>query len=55
MWIEDLTMALWVLNGESIKWECCVEKIENNYIIMTSGTKFYIPDLVAKYKELYPG
>lgn len=54
MWIEDLTKALWILNGYDIKWNCCVQKIENGYIYMTNpNLKFKISDLVAKYDEEY--
>lgn len=51
MWIEDLTKALWVLNGDKVKWMCCVWKIENDIIYMTNSATFYIPDLVAKYDK----
>jgi len=49
MWIEDLTKAFWVLNGDKVKWMCCVWKVENNIIYMTNGATFYIPDLVTQY------
>lgn len=53
MWIEELTKALWVLNGDKVKWMCCVRKIENNIIYMTNGVTFYIPDLAKQYDKEY--
>lgn len=53
MWIENLTKAFWILNGDKVKWMCHVWKIENDIIYMTNGATFYIPDLVAKYDREY--
>lgn len=53
MWIENLTKAFWVLNGDKVKWMSRVWKVENDIIYMTNGATFYIPDLVAKYDQEY--
>ena len=53
MWIEDLTKALWMLNGKNIQYMCCVLKIEDNIIYMTNGTKYLVYDLVAEYDQEY--
>ena len=53
MWIEDLTKALWELNASDIKWECCVEKIENGIIYMTNHTFYRVDKLVEQYNENY--
>ncbi len=53
MWIEDLTKALWILNGDPLKWTCCIEKISDGIITMTSGQKFSVAALVEKYNSEY--
>ncbi len=54
MWIQDITKALWILNGTSLKWSCCVDKIENGFIYMSDGQRFAISALVEQYDKEYP-
>jgi hypothetical protein len=55
MWIEDLTKALWMLNGSTAKWSCCIAKIVDNVIIFTDGSRQTVQELVAQYdKEYHP-
>lgn len=51
MWIQDLTMALWMLND--IHLIDCVERIHDNVIYMTSGATYSVPALVEAYEEEY--
>lgn len=51
MWIEDLTKALWVLNG--FGWICYVQRIEDNVIYMTNGNKYSVKELVEEYDKEY--
>lgn len=51
MWIDDLTKALWMLNGMSLI--CCVQRIEDNVIYMTSGDKYSVKELVEEYDKEY--
>lgn len=51
MWIEDLTKALWMLNGVSLIG--CVQRIEDNVIYMTSGNKYSVKELVEEYDKEY--
>lgn len=53
MWIEDLTKALWMLNGKSDKWNYCVEYINDNVIRTTDGMFYSVPELVAEYDKEY--
>ena len=51
MWIEDLTKALWMLNGQQLI--DLVDHISNNVIVMTSGTTYSVSELVEEYNKEY--
>lgn len=51
MWIEDVTKALWMLNGEQLI--DLIEYISNGIIKMTSGTIYTISELVEAYNKEY--
>lgn len=52
--VEDLTKAMWMLNGDSsITAE--ISKIQFGVISMTDGTEYYLEDLVAAYDKEYGG
>lgn len=54
MWIEDLTKALWMLNGTDLRYNCLIQKIENGYIYTTvPGLRFEIKTLVEAYNKEY--
>lgn len=53
MWIEDLTKALWMLNGMSHF--CCIQRIEDNVIYMTNGVKYSVKELAKEYDKEYRG
>jgi len=53
MWIEDLTKALWMLNGSNLKWMARVFKISNGVIYLTNGATFEIKELVKQYNKEY--
>ena len=53
MWIEDLTKALWILNGRDDRYINLVDKITNNIIMMSDHTYYMVQDLVKEYNEIY--
>lgn len=52
MWIEDLTKALYFLNATEYKYSVCIEKIEDNIIFFSNGTKASV-FACAKYYDIY--
>lgn len=51
MWIEDLTKALWMLNG--LQLINLVQEIKDNVIVMTNGDVYSVIDLRNAYDEEY--
>ena len=51
MWIEDLTKALYFLNATEYKYTLLIEKIENNCVYFTSGSKCMLNTLVYAYDK----
>ena len=49
MWLTELLLALGYIESHTDKaWACCIEKIEDNAIYWTDGTKDSISDLALK-------
>ena len=50
MWLSELLLALGYIDSHSDKtWKCNIEKIEDNVIYWTDGTKDSISDLGLKF------
>ena len=51
MWIEDLTKALYFLNATEYKYTLLIQKIENNCVYFTNGSKSMLTTLVYAYDK----
>lgn len=54
MLIEELTKALWVLNGSNENVNC-IAKIEDNKIYMMDGRVAFVDMLAQLYDRIYGG
>ena len=51
MWIEDLTKALYFLNASDLKWDVCINKIENNIVYFSNSIQVPLKILVNGYNH----